>query len=115
MGADVPGHSAAAFVGAGHGGDLRSPWQPAGSTNLDGLLGTGTYIVVPGETESDAARADDRPVRRRRCGRRPVHAAAAAGVTPYQAITVASIVQKEAISPGDSATATADNVGPVAG
>ncbi len=39
---------------------------------------------------------------------------AADGVTPYQAITVASIVQKEAISPGDSATATADNVGPVA-
>ncbi len=27
---------------------------------------------------------------------------------------MASIVQKEAISPGDSATATADNVGPVA-
>ncbi len=34
-------------------GTRRSPWQPPGSTNLDGLLGTGTYIVVPGETESE--------------------------------------------------------------
>ena len=41
-------------------------------------------------------------------------AAAAAGLTPYQAVTVASIVQKEAISPGDSAAATAHNAGPVA-
>jgi UPF0755 protein len=41
-------------------------------------------------------------------------AASAAGVTPYQAVTVASIVQKEAISPGDSAKATNGNVGPVA-
>jgi UPF0755 protein len=41
-------------------------------------------------------------------------AAAADGVTPYEAVTMASIVQKEAISPGDSARATAHNVGPVA-
>jgi UPF0755 protein len=35
-------------------------------------------------------------------------------MTPYDVVTVASIVQKEAISPGDSARATAHNAGPVA-
>jgi len=109
---DVPRFSASAFQAAVTSGAQRSPWQPPGSDNLDGLLGTGTYIVVPGETDLellaqmigrfDTAAAD------------LAGAAAAEGVTPYQAVTVASIVQKEAISPGDSAKATAHNAGPVA-
>lgn len=111
---DVPSLSGPGFLAAVRAGAGRSPWQPAGSDNLDGLLGTGTYTVVPGETaaallghmitrfdtEADAAGLPA--------------AAAANGVTPYQAITVASIVQKEAIAPGDSAGATTHNVGPVA-
>jgi UPF0755 protein len=111
----VPSLSGPRFLAAASSGTIRSPWQPVGSVNLDGLLGPGSYTVVPGETETDLlqkmiarfdaeADADD------------LAAAAAAddGVTPYAAITVASIVQKEAISPGDSAAATAHNVGPVA-
>jgi UPF0755 protein len=111
---DVPSLSGASFLTAVSSGSSRSPWEPPGSNNLDGLLGPGTYIVVPGETVTDLlghmidrfdaeATAMDLPA-----------LAAQAGVTPYQAVTVASIVQKEAISPGDSAKATAGNVGPVA-
>ena len=47
----LPGHDQSAFDALATGGTVRSPWQPAGSTNLDGLLGTGTYVVVPGETD----------------------------------------------------------------
>jgi UPF0755 protein len=114
VGENVPSLSGASFLAAVSSGTSRSPWEPPGSNNLDGLLGPGTYIVVPGETVAvllgqmidrfDAeATAMDLP-----------SLAAQAGVTPYQAVTVASIVQKEAISPGDSAKATAGNVGPVA-
>jgi len=111
---EVPPLNSAAFLAPVSSGTSRSPWEPAGSENLDGLLGPGTYIVVPGETAGDLlghmiARFDDEA----RAMDLPA-LAAQDHVTPYQAITVASIVQKEAISPGDSAKATAGNVGPVA-
>jgi UPF0755 protein len=112
--ADVPRFSGPSFRAALLAQAHRSPWLAPGSDGLDGLLGTGTYIVVPGETGDElagqmidrfdtAATAMDLPSR-----------AAALGLTPYQAVTAASIVQKEAISPGDSAAATAHNAGPVA-
>ena len=59
----IPGHDRAHFLSLANSGTLRSPYEPAGSTNLDGLLGTGTYLVVPGESDADAARGHDRPVR----------------------------------------------------
>jgi len=110
----VPRFSSASFQAAVTSGAKRSPWQPTGSVNLDGLLGTGTYIVVPGESEGALlgqmiTRFDGDAAALGLAG-----SAAANGVTPYQAVTVASIVQKEAISPGDSAQATAHNAGPVA-
>jgi UPF0755 protein len=114
VGEDVARFSGARFqseVATGTGG---SPWQPPGSDNLDGLLGTGTYIVVPKETESELlAQMIDR-FDAEAAAMDLAAASASDGVTPYQAVTVASIVQKEAISPGDSARATAGNVGPVA-
>ncbi len=111
---EVPRFSAASFLGPVTSGTRRSPWEVPGSNNLDGLLGTGTYIVVPGETESELL---GRMIDRFDAEALSVDLATAAsadGVTPYQAVTVASIVQKEAISPGDSARATTGNVGPVA-
>ncbi len=112
--ADVPRFSGASLHGALASEAHLSPWIAPGTDNLDGLLGTGTYIVVPGETDTDLVgkmidRFDAEATAMDLAG-----AASAAGVTPYQAVTVASIVQKEAISPGDSAAATAHNAGPVA-
>jgi UPF0755 protein len=110
----LPGHSAASFLAAASAGAGRSPWATPGSRTLDGLLGTGTYTVVPGETD---ARLLGHMIARFDTEAAAAHlstAAAAAGVSAYAAVTVASIVQKEAISPGDSAAATAHNAGPVA-
>jgi UPF0755 protein len=114
VGEDVPQFSGARFLAAVTTGSRRSPWQEPGSENLDGLLGTGSYIVVPGETEPEllGQMIDRFDTEAGAAGL--ASAAAADGVTPYQAVTVASIVQKEAISPGDSAEATAHNTGPVA-
>ena len=103
---ELPGHTAAGFSALATGGTVRSPWEPAGSTNLDGLLGTGQYIVVPGETDTQLLTtmidrfdrlADSLDIRA---------GAATLGLTPYQLITVASIVEKEGV--------IEKNLGPVA-
>jgi UPF0755 protein len=102
----LPGHDAATFAKVAASGVVRSPWQPAGSTTLDGLLGTGTYTVVPGET--DTALLTDMVDRfNGLAGRLGLGAGAARlGYTPYQVITVASIVEKEGV--------IQKNLGPVA-
>ena len=95
-------------------GAVRSPFEAPATQNLDGLLGPGRYLVLPGETPAQLLtdmvdRFDAEATSVGLSG-----GAAANGLTPYEAITVASIVQKEAISPGDAAAATRHNVGPVA-
>ena len=87
-------------------GVVRSPWQPTGVTSLEGLLATGTYTVLPGET--------DRALLEHMVDRFDAQAAsvglaagaAALGYTPYQVVTVASIVEKEGV--------LTKNMGPVA-
>jgi UPF0755 protein len=96
---EIPGHDGPTFAALATSGAMRSPYQPAGSTNLDGLLGTGSYLVLPGES--------DRTLLRQMIDRFDTLAghlelssgAAALGLTPYQEITVASIVQKEGVYP----------------
>jgi peptidoglycan lytic transglycosylase G len=96
---EVPGHHGSAFLSLATSGAVHSPWQPAGSTNLDGLLGTGTYVILPGESDETLL---EQMVQRfdteaDRAGL--PQAAAALGITPYQAVTVASIVQEEGVYP----------------
>ncbi|MBF6554777.1 MAG: endolytic transglycosylase MltG [Acidimicrobiales bacterium] len=102
----LPGHSAAGFSAVATGGALHSPWQPAGSNNLDGLLGTGTYVIVPGESDSQllTKMIDRFDAEAGALGL--ASGSAQLGLTPYQVITVASIVQKEGV--------IAKNLGPVA-
>jgi len=101
-----PGHDATTFAQLANGGTLHSPWQPVGVTSLEGLLGTGDYTLVPGETDTQLltemidrfdAQADAMNL---------TAGAAAIGLTPYEAITVASIVEKEGV--------IQKNLGPVA-
>jgi UPF0755 protein len=102
----LPGHDAATFAALATGGTVRSPWQPAGSTNLDGLLGTGSYQVLPGETDTTllTQMIDRFDALADRVGL--AAGSAALGRTPYEAITIASIVQKEGV--------IQKNLGPVA-
>ncbi len=94
---EIPGHDGAHFLSLATSGTLRSPFEPAGSDNLDGLLAPGTYLVVPGE--SDQTLLGDMIERFDTLAGSVglTSGATALGVTPYQAITVASIVQKEGV------------------
>jgi UPF0755 protein len=102
----LPGHDASGFLHVATSGEVHSPWQPAGVSSLEGLLATGTYTVVPGET--------DRQLLQRMVDRFDSQAdalglaagAARLGYTPYQVVTVASIVEKEGV--------IIKNMGPVA-
>lgn len=95
------GLSAQKFLAAADSGSVRSPYEPPGVNNLEGLLFPATYPVRQGESEVDILEQmvgtfDDRvqsldlPA-----------AAAKLGLTPYQVITVASIVEHEAKLAGD--------------
>lgn len=95
----LPGHDGSALLAAVDSRAVTSPYEPAGVSNLDGLLGTGDYVVGRRQSaasllttmvdrfdaEAAAARLDTK--------------AAALGVTPYQAVIIASIVQKEGVYP----------------
>ena len=102
----LPGHSSAGFEKAATDGSVRSPWQPTGEPSLEGLLGTGTYYVVPGETD---ARLLQHMVDRFDALAAHIGLASGAqalGYTPYQVVKVASIVEKEGV--------LEKNMGPVA-
>ncbi|MDA8073500.1 MAG: endolytic transglycosylase MltG [Actinomycetota bacterium] len=96
---EVPVWSSVAFGAAATTGRVRSPFQPAGSTNLNGLLGTGTYLVMPGETPVQLLEAMVRRFDAEAATAGLAGAAAGDGVTPYQAVTIASIVEKEGYYP----------------
>lgn len=99
VGDDVPQWTARQFLQAASSGRVRSPFEPKGVQDLDGLLAPGTYQVHPSETPEQLLRA---------MVRRFDHEARALGLTPsthvrgldaYQLITVASIVEKEGYVP----------------
>jgi UPF0755 protein len=103
---DLPGHDQASFAALASSGTVQSPWQPAGVTTLDGLLGTGNYTVLPGES--------DRQILTQMIDRFDALAnqvdlakgSAKLGLNSYQVITMASIVEKEGV--------IQKNLGPVA-
>lgn len=97
----MPGRSAATFLQIANSGTVRSKYQPAGSTNLEGLLFPDTYNFEP---------KDDEKAILERMVRAFEAAAADVGidkvvegglVDPYQAIVVASMVEREARVPDD--------------
>lgn len=90
------GISEQAFLQAATSGQVRSPYEPASSDNLEGLLFPATYPVQKGETADEllqymvdtfTSNADALGVD---------GAAERLGYSPYQVITVASIVEREA-------------------
>jgi len=103
----LPGRDAAQFEAVATGGVVHSSLQPPGSNNLEGLLGTGTYVVLPGESDADLLR---QMVARfeAQAAAAGINASAAArlGMSEYQIVTVASIVEKEGY--------IVKNMGPVA-
>ncbi|MHB8592855.1 MAG: endolytic transglycosylase MltG [Acidimicrobiales bacterium] len=93
----IRGHDASAFASLVTSGVVVSRFEPAGSGNLDGLLGTGYYIVGRGESDTEllVQMVDRFDAQASAAGLVPM--AASLGITPYQAVTVASIVEKEGV------------------
>ncbi|HXY28279.1 MAG TPA: endolytic transglycosylase MltG, partial [Acidimicrobiales bacterium] len=92
----VPGHSDGAFEKVASSGVVHSAFSPPGSDNLEGLLGTGAYLVLPGESDqtllTEMVQRFDRDAQAVGLS---TASAAALGLTPYQVITAASVVEKE--------------------
>lgn len=91
----IPGKLAASFDAGARSGSVSSPYQPSAGSSLEGLVGTGSYEVVPGETahqllEAMVARFDAEAAK---AGLAP--STSVAGLGAYQIVTVASIAQKE--------------------
>ena len=92
----LPGHAPGAFTRAATSGAVHSEFSPAGSDDLEGMLGTGTYLVLPGE--SDTTLLTDMVSRfdtQASAAGLSTASASALGLSPYQVITAASIVEKE--------------------
>jgi UPF0755 protein len=92
----LPGRSAAKFMAAANSGQVRSRYQPPGTTSLEGLLFPATYQVTADDDEtsilSQMVKLFDETV----ANLQIEQDAAKLGLTPYQLIVVASIVEREA-------------------
>jgi UPF0755 protein len=97
---DIPGHTPATFEKAATSGAVHSTFSPPGSNDLEGMLGTGEYLILPGETDQtivqDMVTRFDRDAQ---AAGLSTASAEALGMTPYQVITIASIVEKEGYIP----------------
>ena len=95
----LPGHVGGGFEKTAASGVVHSAFSPPGSNNLEGMLGTGNYLVLPGETNTtiltDMVHRFDQDAQ---AAGLSTASAAALGITPYQMLTVASIVEKEGYS-----------------
>lgn len=92
----IPGHTASSFERTAASGAVHSIFSPPGSDNLEGMLGVGQYLILPGE--ADLTIVQDMVTRFDRYAQGAglsTASAAALGMTPYQVITVASITEKE--------------------
>ncbi|MCL4421948.1 MAG: endolytic transglycosylase MltG [Actinobacteria bacterium] len=97
----IPGHSSKTFLKMARTGAVRSPLSPPGQASLEGLLGPGTYFVSADESDATLLKAmvDRFDSLASRSGLD--QAQHLDGVSPYQAVIIASLVQREAGFPGD--------------
>ncbi|MCU1456070.1 MAG: hypothetical protein JWL73_162 [Actinomycetia bacterium] len=91
---NLPGRNAAAFLQLAQSGVVRSRYSPPGNNSLEGLTYPDTYSFAPTD--------DDTTILKTIVAHFDAAAATAgidappAGITPYQAVVVASLVQREA-------------------
>jgi UPF0755 protein len=88
--------SAQKFLAAASSGEVRSPYEPAGKNNLEGLLFPDTYNIRAGDSEVDVLELMVGEFNDQAQILGLAQAAQAKGMTPYQLVTVASIVEREA-------------------
>ena len=96
VGAQLPGRTADAFIGVTTSGKVRSAYEPTGSSNLEGFLFPETYTFGLDDDETAIATrmvetfdqvADQVGLN---------DSVAKVGLTPYQTLIVASLIEREA-------------------
>jgi UPF0755 protein len=96
----VPGHSEGGFAKTEASGAVHSTIAATDPNNLEGMLGTGTYLVLPGESDTtiltDMVQRFDHDSA---AAGLTSASATALGMTPYQVLIAASIVEKEGYIP----------------
>jgi UPF0755 protein len=88
--------SAAKFLAAGTSGEVRSTYEPKGVNDLEGLVFPATYDVRQGQEEADILQEMVNTFDLRVGSLGLPAAATKLHLTPYQVVTVASIVEREA-------------------
>jgi UPF0755 protein len=92
----LPGRNAADVLAAANSGQVRSKYEPTGSNNLEGLLFPATYDIRADDSDvtilQDMATTFDQNASTAGLDQ----AATTLGMTPYQVIVVASMVEREA-------------------
>ncbi|MEO6126326.1 MAG: endolytic transglycosylase MltG [Ilumatobacteraceae bacterium] len=93
---DLPPMTAAGFAAAAASGQVRSPYQSVGNTSMEGLLFPDTYQVAGNETEVQVVQRMANLMER--VGRQVnlEQGAVDLGLTPYQVLIVASMIEREA-------------------
>jgi UPF0755 protein len=92
----LPGRNKQSFLDVARSGTVRSKYQPVGQTSLEGMLFPDTYFISTSENEEALLR---RMVTRFDEVLDEIafnDAAAAAGISPYDAIIIASMIEREA-------------------
>lgn len=92
----MPGRSAEKFMEVAKSGTIRSQYQPAGNNSLEGLILPETYFITKGADEAAILRKmvdafDSLSTQINLPG-----AATKFGLTPYQVVILASLVEREA-------------------
>ncbi len=103
LAASVPRLTADGFMTSATDGTIRAAWQPPEINSLEGLLFPDTYNVSNAESE---AQVIERMISlMERVGQQEdiVNRSAALGITPYQALIIASLIEREAKVPEDRA------------
>lgn len=90
----LPGLTAERFLEVAASGKVRSKYQPRGVRSLEGLLWPDTYRFVKSDNERDVLRTMVKELDRR--ASRLGIGTAANGLSPYETLIVASLVQSEA-------------------
>ena len=93
----VPGHSSSKFLEALKSGNYSSPFLAAPKQNLEGLLAPQTYFVLPDESDRSVIQEmiDQTTASAKSVGLTPN--TTFNGLSAYQILTVASLIQREAL------------------
>jgi len=91
------------FMAAANSGTIRSSFQPPEVTSLEGMLFPDTYQVSNAEGEGQVIERMIALMERVGDQEDIANRSAALGITPYQALIVASMIEREAAVPADRA------------